>query len=359
MDLVRSNDLEPREYERFLDGFASGPGVALAYHYPFYLAFLAGTAYPGSETRFVAARGADGALAGVFPALHVRTARLAVSFSLPYFGPNGGAIVRDAGPEGAALVARLVAAACDDARDRGCGSMTILTPLGADGVPYAEGLGGADFEVARVAQTLALPPAGEASPWPRKVRYDVRRAAALGVTVREMAGEAELDAVWEIYRETAADAGIPLKPREHLRALYREAGARGVFLVAERDQEVVAGLVAFMGGGVLSYYLPCTRPDARPLQPGLLLLDRAAAIARAAGCRLLNFEASPGEDGPVYRFKARCGGQPVPYRVLVKLLRPGVLDDYRALAPAGVAAEAPHAFVIPFDALTRAQDGAR
>ena len=104
---------------------------------------------------------------------------------------------------------------------------------------------------------------------------------------------------------------------------------------------------------MLSYYLPCTRHDKRSLQPGLLLLDQAVAIARTRGCRVLNFEASPGAEGSVYRFKARCGGRRVAYDVLVKLLRPSVVDEYRELAPEGLQREAPHAFVIPFEALAR------
>ena len=54
---------------------------------------------------------------------------------------------------------------------------------------YRQGLGGADFEVARVTQFLRLPDDATSSPWPRKVRYYSRRAQALGVTVRPMATE--------------------------------------------------------------------------------------------------------------------------------------------------------------------------
>src|SRR3954454_21094827 len=96
MNLARSSDLDDAEYERFLDGFVAQPGSALAYHYPFYMRFLAETAYPGSERRFVTARDAAGALVGVLPGVHVRTPRISAWLSLAYFGPNGGAVVRDA-----------------------------------------------------------------------------------------------------------------------------------------------------------------------------------------------------------------------------------------------------------------------
>ena len=88
------------------------------------------------------------------------------------------------------------------------------------------------------------------------------------------------------------------------------------------------------------------------MQPGLLLLDHAVTLARGAGCRLLNFERSPAIDSSVYRFKSRCGGVAVPYRVLVALLAPQALDEYRALTSSGVAREVPQAFVVPFNALT-------
>lgn len=354
MDLARTSDIDETEYERFLDGFAAQPGTALAYHYPFYIRFLSDMAYPGSTRRFVTARNADGALIGVLPGVHLRTSRISAWLSLAYFGPNGGALVPDAAtPQGAAAVRALVADARLDAQERGCRSMTMYTPLNAGAEDYRAGLSRPDFEIERVSQLLSLSDDIAQAPWPRKVRYDVRRAAALGVTVRSIDTEDDLDAVWQIYRRNCEDAGIPLKAREHLRCLYRTAGSHGLFLLAEHEGAIVAGLVCLMGAGVLSYYLPCTHAEARPMQPGLLLLDRAVACARAAGCRLLNFEGSPGVDNSVYRFKSRCGAVPVPYRVFVALLAPQALDEYRALAADGLGREAPHAFIVPFDALTR------
>lgn len=352
MNLARSTDIDRAEYERFLDAFAAQPGTALAYHYPFYLDFLRDVAYPGGTARFITARDEAGRLVGVVPGLHVRTPRVDVWLSLAYFGPNAGALVAASDtPEGAALVRALMEEAHADARERGCGSMTVYTPLGAAAAPYLEALGGADFDVPRVALCVRLSDDPAVSPWPRKVRYYSRRAATLGVTVRPIADESELGLIWELYRTRCERQGIPVKPHAHVRTLYRTAGARGVFLIAEYRDEIVAGLICFRGGGVMSYYLPVARPDAGALRPLLLLMDRAVELGRAAGCRLFNFEGSPAIGDPVYQFKAECGGEPVPYRVFVKLLRPAVIDEYRALTPAGMAAEAPHAFVVPFEAL--------
>ncbi|MBI3402929.1 MAG: GNAT family N-acetyltransferase [Acidobacteria bacterium] len=350
MNLTRTSDIDETEYERFLDGFASQPGAALAYHYPFYLRFLTDIVYPGALLRFVAIRDARGDLAGVVPALHLKTSRVNVWLSLAYFGPNAGALVL-MGPGSDATTCALLRGAEADARDADCGSLTIYTPLAASLAPYRAALNGVDFEVGRVSQWLAIPDDPDASPWPAKVRYYVRHALSRGVTVRDIANDDELATVWALYHERCEVQSIPVKPFEHLRALFRTAGRHGIFLVAELDGRIVAGLICFLGGGVISYYLPVARPGLGGVRPTLALLDRAVTISRAAGCRRLNFEASPAVDDPVYQFKAECGGEPVPFHVLVKLLRPTALDEYRALTPDGLRAEVPQAFIVPFGAL--------
>jgi len=352
MDLQRTCDVDEPEYVRFLDGFTASPGTALAYHYPFYLRFLADIAYPGSRIQFHVARD-RGRIVGVLPSVELSTDHLHVALSLAYFGPNGGALVATDASDRCAITSALVRASAVDARDRGCGSMTVYTPLAEAIDPYLEGFDGVDFRVPRISQWLEIPDDPTSSPWPAKVRYYVRRAAAKGVVVRPMADGGELDVVWDMYRERCIERGIPVKPREHLHALFRSVGDRGIFLVAEHDGRIVAGLVCLIGGGVISYYLPVAHPDARALRPGLLLLDAAVAIGRAAGCRRLNFEGSPSIDHPVYQFKAECGGVPVSFEVLVKLLRPGILDEYRALTPAGFSREAPQAFIVPFNDIAR------
>jgi hypothetical protein len=350
MNLARTSDIDETEYERFLDGFAVQPGTALAYHYPFYSRFLSDTVYPGAARRFVATRDARGDLTGVVPALHVKTPRVNVWLSLAYFGPNAGALA-PAGPDRDATTCALVRGADTDAREVGCSSLTMYTPLDASLPPYRAALNGVDFEVGRVSQWLAIPEDPDASPWPAKVRYYVRHALSRGVTVRDMTNDDELAVVWTLYRERCDAQSIPVKPFEHLRALFHTAGRHGVFLVAELDGRIIAGLICFIGGGVISYYLPVARPGLRGLRPALALLDRAVAIGRAAGCRKLNFEASPAVDDPVYQFKAECGGTPVPFHVLVKLLRPTALDEYRALTPDGLRREVPQAFIVPFSAI--------
>lgn len=346
--VVGIDALDEREIGGFLDSFAADPGPALAYHYPFYLRFLAAAAYPGAEIRTAIARDSVGRLTGMLPGLHFRRNELNVWLSLAYYGPNAGAIV----PRGAEAVATaLVGAALADARARECDSLTLFTPIGASLTPYQEALGSVDYQLDRQTHVIPLDADRDVSPWPKGTRRDIRRARALGVVIDQARDPEAIRRLWEIYRENCCTRGIPLKPREHLETLGETAGDHWIGLLARHQGQPVAGLVCLLGGGVISYYLPCVRDEARSLNPTAALLEEAVSIGRARGCRLLNFEASPAGRPGVAEFKRGCGGQVVPYSILVKLLNPGALERYRRLGPEALARAMPQSFIIPYEAL--------
>ena len=340
--------IDDAEYEAFLNALQADPGIVLGYHFPFYLRFLRDHVYPGSELRIVCARDEDGRLAGVMPGLHVRCGDMGVWLSLPYFGPNAGAL---ADGENMGTIEALALAARGDADACGCDSLTICTPIAAPTQPYRKALGDDVIEQSRVTQVLAFSDDARESPWPRRVRSDLRRASRLNVEVEPVQSLEETRVLWDIYEENCRETGTPLKPWPHLARLYETAGEHGLFLVARCDSDIIAGLICFSGGRAVSYYLPCTRRSARPLQPGLALLDAALAYGRRRKCSLLNFEASPGLGSSVYRFKARCGGVDARYTVFVKLLKPQTMQRLRAIGRDGLIERFPYAFIIPYDFL--------
>jgi len=336
------------EYVHFLDCFAAQPGIALAYHYPFYLRFLTEVAIPGAELRLLIARNREGHIEGALPGLLITSSDIRIWASLAYFGPNGGALTHPDHDETAVL---LLKAARADAMATRCLSMTVYTAVGVDLDLYRRGLGGPDYEIERVSQVVALSEDVSQSPWPKKVRYDIRKAKASGLQVRTAETIADLDALWQIYLENCESAGIPLKPRAHIHELYKRSGEHRICLVAELDGVIVAGIVCLIGGGVVSYYMPCSKPEVRSFQPGLFLLDQAVSHARFQGCRLLNFEASPDRAGGVFRFKARCGGKEQAYAVLVKYLIPEAPDILAEIGESGIKQAFPYVFVTPFGRL--------
>lgn len=331
------------ELTAFLDGLGNaGEHPVLAYHYPFYRDLLVGLGV--GEPRTLALR-RDGRLVAVLPAFLKRASEGSVLASLPFFGPNGGVICAPA--EAAAAVPALLAAARDLlAAEANPLTMVIYTPLfGRDAGLYAEALGHGEV-VERFTQLTDL----DGTPWSKGLRYDIRRAASLGVTVEDGVDDHRLAEFYALYRQNCADAGIPLKPFsvvETLARSHREAR----FLFAYHEGRMVAGLLNLWGPQVVSYYMPCTLAEARALQPGSLLIDRAVADARAAGRRWWNWEGSPNRECGVYRFKQRWNAEESPFRIHVVALCP--LEHLAQLGREGLAAAFPWFFVYPFDRLPR------
>lgn len=341
MDAVLLTGADDGELTAFLDELGMTGGFpVLAYHYPFYRDLLSGLGV-GEPLTLTLRR--DGRLVAVLPAILKRAPEGSVLASLPFFGPNGGVICAEA-EAGAAVPALLGAARDVLAAEPNPLTMVVYTPLfGRDAALYAEALGDGEV-VERFTQLTAL----DGRPWSKGLRYDIRRAASLGVTVDETVDEARLAEFYALYRQNCADAGIPLKPFSVLETLARSP-REARFLFAYHDGRMVAGLLNLWGPQVVSYYMPCTLADARALQPGSLLIDRAAADARAAGRRWWNWEGSPDRDCGVYRFKQRWNAEENAFRIHIVPLCP--LDRLAGLGRAGLAAAFPWFFVYPFDYL--------
>ncbi len=331
------------ELTAFLDGLGNaGEYPVLAYHYPFYRDLLVGL---GVGEPLTLALRRDRRLVAVLPTILKRTPEGSVLASLPFFGPNGGVICSVA-EAGTAVPALLGAARQRLLAEPNPLTMVVYTPLfGRDAALYTEALGQGEV-IERFTQLTAL----DGNPWSKGLRYDIRRAASLGVTVEDGINDGRLAEFYALYRQNCADAGIPLKPFGVLETLARSP-AEARFLFAYHEGRMVAGLLNLWSPQVVSYYMPCTLADARALQPGSLLIARAAADARAAGRRWWNWEGSPNRDCGVYRFKQRWNSEESPFRIHVVALCP--LNRLAELGREGLAAAFPWFFVYPFDRLPR------
>jgi hypothetical protein len=152
---------------------------------------------------------------------------------------------------------------------------------------------------------------------------------------------------YDVYLANCHASGIPIKPRHAVEAVMTrgcEAGRVRCYFAYHRG-EMIAGLVAMWGPSTASYYIPCTRPDMRPLQPGTALAGRAVRDAAASGLRFWNWEGSPSRDSGVYRFKAKWGSTESAYRIYV---RPYVPEEvFRTMGADRLAAEFPNVYVYP------------
>jgi hypothetical protein len=328
----------------FLDTLGRVSPAALAYHYPFYRDAIA-AAGVGAATTFALEE--DGAITAVLPGFSRTTESGTVFASLPFFGPNAGVLT--ASDDSAFSRHRLL---LDELR---AWMLTHPRPLAAslqtpfllpDFAAYDALLPEA-LVVDRFTQQVDI----QTGEWPSKVRYDLRRAVNLGVTVeRGLTGE-KLDAFYQLYVDNAQAVGIAVKPRAVVDLLAARGVAEGRVKLysAWHEGRFVAGLMVLWGPSVVSYYLPCNLDAARSLQPGMLLIDAAVQDARAAGRRWWNWEGSPSRESGVYMFKKRWGSTESLYRTYALPFQPA--ETFAALGKERISAEFPYTFVYPFNRL--------
>lgn len=150
----------------------------------------------------------------------------------------------------------------------------------------------------------------------QKSRYNTRLAQRRGVTVRLGTG-ADLGLFYDLYAETAARDGFPIRPRDY----YLDAWSsfldlgRLRLLLAEVEGETVAGLILLTFGPTAWYMYGASSDRHRERMPNNLLQWEAICQARAAGCRLYDLWGAPDrldDSDPmwgVYRFKLGLGGE--------------------------------------------------
>ncbi|MCC7418326.1 MAG: GNAT family N-acetyltransferase [Acidobacteria bacterium] len=333
-------------YAAFLDHLAVRSPRVLAYHHPIYRDMLAG-AGAGTPLYLGAFDGPD--LVGALPGFVAESGHGACYCSLPYFGPNAG-VLTDEGREGSAEVHRLlIGAVLRTMRERRAPLTAVFyAPFLFDCWELYRAPLGDVLEVDRQTQYLDLPSLG---PFDAKLAYDIRKAERAGLSVTTDATDETLRLFYGVYEENCREHGIPRKPFAAIQTLVRRGAPGGLARTyfALQGNTLVGGLLVLWSAQVASYYVPCARADARPLQPGTLLIDRAIRDARAAGLRYWNWEASPPDRAGVGAFKQKWGSQASSYKIFVKRF----CDESRlsAIGAAELGRSFPYFFVYPYDRL--------
>jgi hypothetical protein len=187
--------------------------------------------------------------------------------------------------------------------------------------------------------------------WNGFIRNRLRRAERLEVAISTENFLQRFDEFYAIYSQNCRDYGIPLKPRACLERLVAPdvLNRRSQLYYAIQNNEVIGALLLLHSPGTVSYYVPCTRHDARSLQPGTLLVDRAFHDMRAAGARVWNWESSPSRESGVYEYKRKWGAVENRYRIYVWSCCG--LDQLRRIGAQRLAENFPYFFIFPFDRL--------
>jgi len=151
-----------------------------------------------------------------------------------------------------------------------------------------------------------------------KWRYNIRLASRKGVHVRPATGPEDVHRWYSIYQQTAQRDQFFIHPEEHYQQIFQlyQSGERCRLLLAEYQNELIAGIFLLRCGRCVSYMFGASANEHRNLMPNHLLQWTAIRWAREQGCTRYNFRGipdilEPGQDQwGVYVFKRGFGGYP-------------------------------------------------
>jgi lipid II:glycine glycyltransferase (peptidoglycan interpeptide bridge formation enzyme) len=147
-----------------------------------------------------------------------------------------------------------------------------------------------------------------------KTRYNVRLAAKKGVAVRE-GTDADMDAWYELYRETGRRDRIAIHSKAYYAALFscarRYEGRAPVvkLLLAEGGGRLLAGNIVLFWRDSSVYLTGASSGEMRNLMPTYALQWEAMKMAKAAGCASYDLYGVPPSPDPacpmsgLYQFK--------------------------------------------------------
>lgn len=152
----------------------------------------------------------------------------------------------------------------------------------------------------------------------QKTRYNIRLAGRRGVQVAQ-GTEADLEAFYELYKETSERDDFFIQGKEFYRQTFQLFRAAGDFcmLLARHEGKTIAAVTLIRFGGTCWYVHGASSNEYRNLMATYLLQWEAIRQAKQWGCCLYDFRAIPDslrEDQDmygVYRFKEGFGGRKV------------------------------------------------
>ena len=339
-------ELSPRddqEHIDFLDRLGRTSPSVLGYYYPFYRDMLVEIGV--GQPVYLGAR-RDGELVGLLPAFVRKSALGTVYCSLPYFGPNAGVLCGDEAR--AEIHSALLQALLDRARADDALSCAVYTPFMFDEFALYDAVMPEAIVVNKFTQYLDV----RITTWDKgTIARNIRKAKKVGVEISLDITPERVETFYTIYERNCKDYGIPLKPRKCVDFLVsaRVLGHYTSIYFAFHEGHMIGGLLVIWGPLVASYYIPCVLAEARTLQPGPALIERAIRDAKARGIRFWNWESSPSRESGVYRFKKKWGSVEGTYRIYVQAFRPREL--FQRLGVDGILRHFPYFYVYPFDLL--------
>ena len=278
------------------DAFVDGSPKATAYHRHVWKQVIEESFR--HQTHYLAALDGSGAVAGVLPLVHMKSALFGnFLVSVPFV--NYGGLLCDTVEAEQALLG-----AAEKIR-LSCGAEHVeLRHLGS----RVTGLPAREHKV-----TMVLPLAGEAqAQWTgfnAKLRNQVRKAEKNGLTCR-IGGRELLDDFYTVFARNMRDLGTPVYGKNFFDNVLRSLPeAARILVVALEGKTIAAGIVTWYRQ---SMEMPWASSigDYKQLCPNNLLYWEAIQFAIGKGCTEFDFGRSTPNEG-TFNFKKQWGAEPV------------------------------------------------
>lgn len=313
----------------------------LGYHYPFYGLMLdsIGVGQPLYFGGYIGNK-----IVAYLPGFIRKTKIGSVYSSLPFFGPNVGAVLENkysSKKNYELLLKKLIEYLKSQ---RGIISASFYTGFLSKDFSFFEKSLKTKLYVDKFTQYLDL----SKSKWNAELLYDIRKAKKNNVKIETKINEKRIDDFYKIYKKNCDEFGIPLKPKKSIEFLLHQGVSLGQVkcYFAYVKNMMIGGLIVIYGKEVVSYYLPCTLSSARTLQSNTLLIDFAIEEAKNNDKKIWNWESSPSQDSGVYRFKKKWGSLESKYRTYIKTFTPE--EKIREYGNNTLVKNFPYFYVIPF-----------
>jgi lipid II:glycine glycyltransferase (peptidoglycan interpeptide bridge formation enzyme) len=155
----------------------------------------------------------------------------------------------------------------------------------------------------------------------QKGRYNIKVAQKHGVTIRVTHDSRDVKAFYEILQKTCTRDGFGIHSEHYYQTLvtFLVKNDLGTLYVAEKDGQIMAGMVATFYGETGTYYYGASDHAHRPLMAPYLLQWEALQEAKRRGCLWYDFLGVAPPDSPyhpwagVTDFKEKFGGVRVEY----------------------------------------------
>jgi len=148
----------------------------------------------------------------------------------------------------------------------------------------------------------------------QKTRYNIRVAIKRGVKVRK-GTKRDLETLYDLYADTSLRDGFIIRQKKYYLdnwLLFINSGM-AIPLVAEKDNEIIAGLFLYFLGKKSWYLYGMSSGTGRDSMPNYLLQWEAIKLSKSLGCDFYDLWGAPDTLSPddpmwgVYRFKEGFG----------------------------------------------------